>query len=130
MEIVAQADEYAPSVNDTGMFVDVVPSFTAFPQGIRCPCCARKNKIYETSSIFAAHIKTKHHKTWLQQLNLNKVNLYIENERNKTLVKQQYRIIADMETEIRCKTVNIEVLLKQLTMTHTYTEPTNLMDIN
>jgi hypothetical protein len=130
MEIVAQSDVYAPSVDDVGAFVDCVPSFAALPRGIRCPCGARKDKVYDTRSIFLDHTKTKRHQAWLVNLNRNKGNLYIENEENKALVKDQRRIIADMDAELRRKTANIDILLAQLTATRTYTETANLLDID
>jgi hypothetical protein len=67
---------------------------------------------------------------WLANLNRNKGNLYVENEANKALVKDQHRIIADMDAEIRRKTANVDILLAQLTATRTYTETANLLDID
>jgi hypothetical protein len=130
MEIVAQSDVYAPRVDDVGAFVDCVPSFAALPRGIRCPCGSRKDKVYDTRSIFLDHTKTKHHQVWLAQINRNKGNLYVENEANKALVKDQRRIIADMDAELRRKSANIDILLAQLTATRTYTETANLLDID
>jgi hypothetical protein len=130
MEIVAQSDVYAPSVDDAGAFVDCVPSFATLPRGIRCPCGARKDKVYYSRPVFLDHTKTKHHQVWLANLNRNKGNLYVENEANKALVKDQHRIIADMDAEIRRKTANVDILLAQLTATRTYTETANLLDID
>ena len=45
--------------------------------GIRCPCGARKDKTYDGISNFNAHIKTKIHKKWIEDLNLNKKNFHV-----------------------------------------------------
>jgi hypothetical protein len=109
MELVTEPDLYSPSINDIGNYVDKIPSFTPLrmsnaqsashrslitahfvgvlnvqrcnniKHGLRCPCGSRKDKTYDTHSIFASHIKTKKHQSWLVDLNLNKTNFYLEN---------------------------------------------------
>ena len=112
MELATEPDTYAPSVNNLGNYVDVIP---AFRHGLRCPCGSRKGKSYDTHGMFAAHIKTKAHQTWLCNMNLNKANYYIESENLKHTVKEQRVIIAKMDTELQNKTMTIDYLTKQLT---------------
>ena len=111
MDLATEPDTYAPSVNNLGNYVDVIPSFK---HGLRCPCGSRKGKSYDTHGMFAAHIKTKSHQTWLCNMNLNKANYYIESENLKHTVKEQRVIIARMDTELQNKTMTIDYLTKQL----------------
>ena len=76
---------------------------------------SRKDKVYETYSIFSQHVKSKAHQKWLQNLNLNKANYYIENEELKTTVQQQRMVIAKLEKEVQNKMMTIDFLTQQLT---------------
>ena len=80
MELVVEPDIYSPSIDDKGNYIDRIPSFNIIKKGLLCPCGARKDKIYETHTVFASHIKTKIHQSWLVTLNFNKTNYFIEND--------------------------------------------------
>jgi inner membrane protein involved in colicin E2 resistance len=114
MELVTEPDIYSPSIDDMGNYVDKIPSFTIIKKGIQCPCASRKEKIYDKHNVFSQHIKTKHHKKWLQELNTNRANHYIENETLKTTLQNQRLIIANLEKEIQKKTMTIDYLTQQL----------------
>ena len=114
MELVVEPETYVPCVSLTGDYTDLIPSFNNLRHGVRCPCGSRKDKIYDTRSVFSAHIKTKAHQTWLSNLNLNKANYYIESENLKQTVKEQRSIIARLDTELQNKTMTIDYLAKQL----------------
>jgi inner membrane protein involved in colicin E2 resistance len=116
MELVTESDTYSPSIDDNGNYIDRIPIFATIKHGIRCPCGSRKDKIYETYSVFSQHVKTKAHQKWLQNLNTNKANYYIENEELKTTVQQQRLIIAKLEKEIQNKSMTIDYLTQQITM--------------
>jgi inner membrane protein involved in colicin E2 resistance len=122
MELVIEPDLYSPSIDDKGNYVDKIPSFTRIKKGLQCPCGARKDKIYETYSVFSAHTKTKNHQKWLENLNLNKANYYIENEQLKETIQNQRLIIAKMEKDLNTRTKTIDYLTQQLTKTN---NPTN-----
>lgn len=94
MDIQLEPEQYAPNVNDSGMFVDHIPYVIG--AGIRCPCCSRKDKVYTTRAQFSTHIKTKAHAKWLQSVNDNRANFFVENVRLQELVKQQQQIIAKL----------------------------------
>ena len=111
MELVVEPDIYMPSVDELGNYVDKCPTFK---KGLMCPCGSRKDKVYETNAIFSAHIKTKTHQNWLQNLNLNKANHYIEKEKLKETVQNQRLIIARSETEINNLRQTITYLTAQL----------------
>jgi hypothetical protein len=123
-EITTEAELYSPSIDNTGNYIDRVPPFS---KGIRCPCGSRKDKIYDTVGIFSAHIKTKHHQRWLQTLNLNKANYYLENEQMKETLQMQRLIIARMEKELNSRLLTIDYLTKQLTVGQECA--TNLIDL-
>ena len=124
MELIVQPDLYSPSIDDKGNYVDKVPSFTRIKQGLMCPCGARKDKVYDTYSVFSSHTKSKSHQKWLETLNLNKANYYIENEKLKETVQNQQHIIAKMEKEICVKIKTIDYLTTQLTK---QSEPTKIV---
>lgn len=114
MELVTEPDLYSPSINDIGNYVDKIPSFNNIKHGLRCPCGSRKDKTYDTHSIFASHIKTKKHQSWLVDLNLNKTNFYLENISLKNTITNQQLIIAKMENDINNRTMTIDYLTKQI----------------
>lgn len=114
MELVTEPDVYSPSINDMGNYVDKIPAFNNIKHGLRCPCGSRKDKTYDTHSIFASHIKTKKHQSWLVDMNLNKTNFYVENINLKNTITNQQLIIAKMENDINSKILTIDYLTKQL----------------
>ena len=111
MELVVEPDNYMPSIDDLGNYVD---KMSTFKKGLMCPCGSRKDKVYETNAMFSAHIKSKTHQNWLQNLNLNKANHYIEKEKLKETVQNQRLIIARSEAEINNLRQTITYLTMQL----------------
>ena len=77
MELILEPDFYSPSIDDQGNYIDKIPSFHIIKKGLYCPCGARKDKIYETYSIFSSHCKTKMHQKWIAHLNQNKMKMSI-----------------------------------------------------
>jgi hypothetical protein len=114
MEILLEPELYQPSIDELGNFVDKIPSIQNLKNGIRCPCGSRKDKTYNTTGVFSSHIKTKTHQKWLNDLNLNKANFYIENEHLKDTVQNQKLIISKLEKELQNKNMTIDYLSKQL----------------
>jgi thioredoxin-related protein len=112
MDLTITPDTYIPSVNEQGNYIDNIPSIK---NGILCPCGSRKDKIYENVAKFTAHIKSKSHQKWLMLMNQNKANYYIEMLKNKELVENQQRIIANLENQLKIKTLTIDYLTEQLT---------------
>ena len=112
MEISTLPDTYMPSIDDNGNYIDNIH----MPKnGLYCPCGSRKDKIYENTTKFAVHIKTKSHQKWLMMLNQNKANYYVEMIKNKELVDNQKSIIAQLENQLHKKTLTIDYLTEQLT---------------
>lgn len=114
MEITSEPELYTPGINNMGNYIDSIPSFNNIKNGIQCPCGSRKGKIYNTHTIFSAHIKTNCHKKWLENLNLNKANYYVENEQLKNIIKNQKMIIAQLDIDIQNKNMTIDYLTQQL----------------
>jgi len=128
MELTLEPEIYCPSIDENRNYVDKIPP--TIIHGIRCPCGSRKDKVYITSGLFCVHLKTKHHQTWLNELNLNKVNHYRENEELKQTVQSQRIIISQLEKEILAKLRAIDYLTQQLmAKTAKETEIANLLDI-
>ena len=116
MELVTEPDTYSPNIDDKGNYVDKVPSFytNALANGLRCPCGTRKDKIYTSHATFTAHIKTKTHEKWLQELNTHKANFYVESQKLRDVVQSQKIMIGKMELNILNKNMTIDYLTKQL----------------
>lgn len=97
MELALEPELYAPIVNDEGKYTDQI---TRFPTaGLRCGCTSR-NTVYDKRQSFICHIKTKSHLKWLETMNTNRANYYVECEKLNTLVCEQRKIMAGMGTEI------------------------------
>lgn len=116
MELSIEPDLYQPSINEQGNYVDrIMPSmFSKSKTGIYCPCSSQKDKTYDTRSKFSSHVKTKTHQKWLENLNSNKANFYIENEKLKETIANQRLIIGKMEKDLKTKLLTIDYLTQQL----------------
>jgi len=129
MDLIIEPDIYAPSIDEHGNYVDMLPSFNIIKNGIYCPCGSRKNKNYETHQKFSSHIKSQSHKKWLENINLNKTNYYVDCNKLNELVKNQRLIIAQMETDVNNKNRTIDYLTHQLTLKNS-TAVTNLLELD
>jgi len=128
MDITLTPDTYTPSVDENGNYIDMIPFIK---NGLFCPCGSRKDKTYENSSKFSAHIKTKIHQKWLLVLNQNKANYYIEMIKSKEIIENQQKIIAQLEHNLQKKTLTIDYLTEQLTnKTNQQISNVDLLDIN
>jgi hypothetical protein len=127
MNITLTPDTYAPSMNNTGEYVDYTPIIL---HGIYCPCGSRKEKVYETNSKFHTHTKTKKHQKWLDIMNQNKSNYYIESIKQKELVENQRKIIFDLELQLKTKNLTVDYLTKQLINVSKPEITYDLLDIN
>jgi len=135
MELVTESDIYTPSIDDHGNYIDRIPPFAIIKKGLQCPCGSRKDKTYDTHTIFSIHTKTKHHQYWLKNLNTNKANYYVENEGLKNTIHNQRLIIANLEKEIQKKNTTIINLSQHFTATTTSNDisssvATNLLDFD
>ena len=132
MELVVEPDLYSPSIDDAGNYIDKIPSFNIIRKGLACPCGSRKDKIYETYSTFSAHIKSKAHQKWLENLNRNKTNYYIDCEKMKDVIQNQRLVIARLEKDLNNKNLTIDYLTQQLVTTKNINMRTvdDLLDID
>ena len=119
MDLIIEPDIYSPSIDEDGNYIDKIPSTANMKLGLRCPCGCRKDKVYETPSVFSSHIKTKSHQKWLADLNLNKANYYVENEKLRETIHNQKMVIAKLEKDINNRNMTIDFLTLQLTKTAT-----------
>ena len=114
MELVVEPDIYSPSIDDNGLYIDKVPPFNYIKKGLVCPCGSRKDKVYESHSVFISHTKTKAHQKWIESLNLNRANFYVEFEKSKEVISNQRIIIAKLEKDVNNKILTIDYLTQQL----------------
>ena len=110
-DISTQPDMYSPSVDENGRYIDNIP---LIKYGLKCPCGSRKDKTYDTQQLFSNHIKSKCHQRWLETINANKANFYVESEKAKVVIQSQQKIIAKMEIELKRKSLIIETLTCQI----------------
>lgn len=132
MELVIEPDIYSPSIDDYGKYVDKIPSFTIIKKGVMCPCGCRRDKIYNTAIMFSSHIKSKTHTKWMDSLNLNKQNYYVENIKLNETLQNQRLIIARLEKEVNNKNLTIDYLTNQLnkTINSNISNTINLLDFD
>jgi hypothetical protein len=132
MDLITDSDIYSPNIDVNGKYVDKVPSFNNFKNGLRCPCGARRDKTYDCSAYFNSHIKSKTHQKWLENLNANKINYYNENIQLNETINNQKIIIAKMERDINTKILTIDFLTQQLSSYKNKNESivTNLLDFD
>ena len=114
MDISHESDIYEPNMDDNENYIDYIPPSSKFKNGLRCPCGARKEHIFDSRTSFIGHIKTKTHQKWLSNLNLNKINYYTECQILKEVVDSQKIIIAKFEKELNTKLKTIDYLSEQL----------------
>lgn len=114
MDISLDSDIYEPNIDDKGNYSDYLISSSKFKNGLRCPCGARKDHVFDNRSSFVVHTKSKTHQKWLHDLNTNKMNYFTECEKLKELVNSQKIIIARLEKEINGHKQIIVSLAKQL----------------
>jgi hypothetical protein len=81
--------------------------------GMYCPCTLQRDKVYDTHTKFVVHTKTKLHQKWLQQLNDNKANYYVELLKTKQLVENQQKIIQRLENDLLQKTSALSALIER-----------------
>lgn len=114
MDLSLDSDIYEPSVGNDGNYSDYLPPSSKFTHGLRCPCGARRDHVFDTRPSFNSHIKSKTHQKWLADLNANKMNYYTECEKLKEVVNSQKMIIAKMENDLNVKMKTINYLSQQL----------------
>lgn len=114
MELATEPEIYIPSIDNNNNYIDKTPSFNNLKNGIRCSCGARKDKKYDSITNFNAHLKTKSHKKWIEDLNLNKKNFHAENIQLKETISNQKLIIAQLEKDLNLKLKTIDYLTQQL----------------
>jgi hypothetical protein len=130
MDLSVEPDIYSPSIDEIGNYIDKIPSFSLCKKGLLCPCGSRKDKYYENYASFSTHIKTKNHQKWLANLNLNKLNYYIENEKLNETIKNQRLIIAKLEKDLNNKIMTIDYLTQQLHNNKNHVIVNNLLDFD
>jgi len=128
MDLTIQPDLYAPNIGDQGLYIDYIPSHSILQHGIICPCGSRKDKVFKSNSNFSSHIKTKIHQKWIECLNNNRSNFYVELEKSKDVIQNQRIVIARLEKEVASRNLTIDYLTNQL---HISRAPivTNLIDL-
>ena len=97
MSLITDSDVYSPGMHTDGTYIDHIPCFTNLPQGVRCSC---NEYTFTTRRAFVVHTKSMRHKGWLERLNANRTNYFVELEKEKQIVHQQKIIIAKMELDI------------------------------
>jgi hypothetical protein len=116
MDISLDSDIYEPNIDDNGTYVDFLPPSSKFKNGLRCPCGARKDHVFDSRSSFVVHTKSKTHQKWILDLNTNKMNYFTECEKLKEVVNSQKIIIARLEKEINTHKQTIISLAQQMSI--------------
>ena len=100
MDLSIDSDIYEPNLDETGNYIDYIPPYFKFKNGLRCPCGARKEHIFDSRQSFSGHIKTKTHCRWMMDINYNKMNYFSDNIKLKDTINNQKLIIAKLQKEM------------------------------
>jgi hypothetical protein len=130
MNLSLDSDIYEPNIDNDGNYTDYIPPSSKFINGLRCPCGARKDHVFDSRSSFVGHIKTKTHQKWLGDMNTNKMNFYSECEKLKEVVNSQKIIIAKLEKEVNTKLKTIDYLTQQLMNKESENNVTDLLSFD
>ena len=130
MNLSLDSDIYEPNTDDVGNYVDYLPTSSKFNNGLRCPCGARKDHIFDSRPSFGSHIKTKTHQKWLSDLNTNKMNYFTECEKLKEIVNSQKIIIARLEKDVNTHKHTIINLAQQLATKETTNNTIDLLSFD
>jgi hypothetical protein len=130
MNLSLDSDIYEPNIDNDGNYADYIPPSSKFINGLRCPCGARKDHVFDSRSSFVGHIKTKTHQKWLGDMNTNKINFYSECEKLKEVVNSQKIIIAKLEKEVNTKLKTIDYLTQQLMNKESENNVTDLLSFD
>jgi hypothetical protein len=123
--ITLTPDTYSPIVNENGDYIDKIP---IIKNGIYCVCGSRHQKVYNNST-FGNHLKTKKHKEWLETMNKNKANFYVELIKANELIENQKIIIQKLENQIKTKSLTVDYLTEQVFKNNKKNENINLIDL-
>ena len=129
MELIVESDTYTPALSNSGVYEDCVPLFGIGITGYYCSCGTRKDKVYTSREMISSHFKSKTHQKWIEVLNLNKTNHFIENRKLNETVASQRLIIAKMDKQLNDKDTTITYLTRQL-VAQQVAFVDNLIDIN
>ncbi len=128
MNISLQPEFYKPSLDNNGNYIDSLLSFN-MDVGIKCPCMPGKERLFTNKSKFNTHKKTKTHQTWLERMNSEKNNYYVENIKLKELIESQQKIIAKYDLELMKKKAIIEFLSNKSTSQDLNHQTLDLLDL-
>ncbi len=116
-QLQLEPEIYQPVLNNENHYVDNIPSTSWIAQhnGIRCECGgSRKNTVYMTNPTFTKHTRTAHHQKWLEQVNTNRLNYFVECQRLKICIQQQQRQLVEKDNLLVQKEMIIQLLTKEL----------------
>jgi len=114
MELISESDIYFPSIDDNGIYIDRIPNFVNYSNGIKCQCGSRKDKVYTTYSKFSSHLNSKSHKKWIETINLNRENYLVENFKLNDVIKQQRIQIAELEKNLHKRALMVDYLSNEI----------------
>ena len=131
MSLSVEPDLYQVAVDENGTYINAMPSLNNIKNGIRCPCGSRKNQVYKTTASLTKHFDCEKHKTWLKNLNHEKINHYNDLIKTREVFQQQQQMIRDLKIELQEKDRIIINLNKDINKLQkpTYVPVVNLLDL-
>jgi hypothetical protein len=103
-DLATVAELYVPTMDDNGNYVDgIIPKING---GIRCSCGSKT--VFMTKSTFKIHSNTQIHKNWIESLNTNRANYYVETLKQKEIIENQKLIIQQQSKKIQIKNYVIQ----------------------
>jgi hypothetical protein len=97
--------KYAPKMDsETRLYSD--QHIFDFTKGVICPCTA--GKTFNKKSSFQNHQKTKRHLSWIQNLNDNATNFYLQTLQQENVIKSQQLLLTRLDIQLKQKATIIE----------------------
>lgn len=100
MDIQITPEQYVPKY-DSEKKVYSDKHLLCYKNGVICPCTP--NKTYSKRESFNNHWKSQRHQNWIKEMNSNSSNYYKECLDLNKLVKQQQKILSDLENKLKAK---------------------------
>ncbi len=115
MDLVLDPEIYSPSIDINGNYNDCVPPTSVMKNGIKCPCGgSRKDTVFNSCATFTKHTKTITHQKWIENMNNNKQNYYVEYNKLKKTIENQQKLLIEKDNIINQKDIVIHCLSKEL----------------
>ena len=127
-EVFCRPVVYKPILVD-GVYRDTFVNLN-FRDGIKCPCMATGQKVWQNLSGFKTHTKCAKHQSWLMELNRNAADIYSRYVELQELADQRAQINTRLENELAVYKLRCEMLERHIRDIQSLTQNMPMMTID